>query len=325
MKRLLVLSYSLFIGFCFPQVQAEEVLNEPISPIPYPQNLNPKQVELGNILFHDVRLSSSGQVACGSCHSLKMGGADGQVFSTGVNGQKGSINSPTVFNSSLNFRQYWNGRAADLFEQEDGSMASPKGMGFSWEQVKDILIKDPFYVEMFRLAYSDGLTVLNMRKAIVSFEESLLTPDSAFDLYLKGDKKAINERELQGYQLFKQYGCIACHQGVNVGGNLYQKFGTLGQYFDDRGNITASDLGRFTVTNQERDRFVFKVPSLRNIELTAPYFHDGSQGKLADAVSVMMQYQLGLVPDEKDVGLIVEFLKTLTGQYEGKSLKVKIP
>lgn len=155
--------------------------------------------------------------------------------------------------------------------------------------------KDDFYVTKFAQAYPDGLTTLNMRKAIVSFEESLLTPNSRFDQYLKGNKAAISENELQGYKLFKQYGCVSCHQGALVGGNLYQKFGAFGDYFQDRGDITAADYGRFTVTGEEQDRFVFKVPSLRNVALTAPYFHDGSQETLADAVNLMMQYQLGRV------------------------------
>jgi len=294
---------------------------EPIQPIPEIKVSNPQKVELGRLLFNDVRLSKGAQLSCASCHSMSFGGADGQVVSSGVNGQKGNINSPTVFNSSLNFRQFWNGRAADLLEQVDGPIANPKEMNFSWEQAIEILKKDAFYVQNFQLAYSDGLTIQNMRKAIVSFEESLLTPNSRFDQFLRGDKTAITESELSGYQLFKKYGCISCHQGVSVGGNSYQKFSTVGNYFEDRGNITDVDYGRFVITNKEQDRFVFKVPSLRNVELTAPYFHDGSQKTLIDAVNIKIKYQLGRLPKGNDAELIVAFLKTLTGQYQGKLLK----
>ena len=323
MKKIRVIFIKLFfiVLSCTP-LKAETVLNEPILPIPELEISFPKQVELGRFLFNDVRLSKGAQLSCASCHSLKMGGADGQVVSTGVDSQKGSINSPTVFNSSLNFRQFWNGRAENLMEQVDGPIANPKEMNFSWQQAIDIIRQDRFYVEKFKQAYADGLTILNMRKAIVSYEKSLLTPNSRFDLYLRGNRAAITDDELEGYVLFKQVGCISCHQGVAVGGNIYQKFGVFGDYFADRGRVTEADLGRFLVTNKERDRYVFKVPSLRNVELTAPYFHDGSQAKLEDAVSVMMKYQLGRISKENDDQKIVKFLKTLTGHYPGKD-KIK--
>ena len=319
--RIIFIKLTLIVLSC-TALKAEILLNEPILPIPEPEIIFPEQVELGRLLFNDVRLSKGAQVSCASCHSLKMGGADGQVVSTGVNSQKGSINSPTVFNSSLNFRQFWNGRAVNLMEQVDGPIANPKEMNFSWPQAIEIISQDPFYVEKFNRAYTDGLTILNMRKAIVSYEESLLTPDSRFDQYLRGNREAITGDELEGYVLFKQLGCVFCHQGVVVGGNLYQKFGVFGDYFADRGSVAEADLGRFLVTNKESDRFVFKVPGLRNVELTAPYFHDGSQEQLEGAVSVMMKYQLGRISKENDVNLIVKFLKTLTGHYPGKD-KIK--
>jgi len=310
----------LVFTFISTQLSAETLLDEPIAPIPEIKTINSQQVELGQLLFNDVRLSEGAQLSCASCHSMSMGGADAQIVSTGVNRQKGNINSPSVFNSSLNFRQFWDGRAGNLMEQVDGPIANPKEMNFSWEQAIAILKKDPFYINSFEKVFSDGLTILNMRKAIVSFEQSLLTPNSRFDLFLKGNKTAISENELEGYKLFKQYGCISCHQGVAVGGNLYQKFGVFGNYVKDRGNITEADYGRFNVTKKEQDRFVFKVPSLRNIELTAPYFHDGSQQSLLDAVNIMMKYQIGRIPKGSTSELIVAFLKTLTGKYQGNSL-----
>ncbi len=311
----------VFVACICMQVQAVALLDEPIVPIPEAKFDAPLQVELGRLLFNDVRLSAGAQVSCASCHSLKMGGADAQVVSVGVHGRQGDINSPSIFNSSLNFRQFWNGRAATLLEQVDGPITNVKEMDFSWPQVLAILQRDDFYVAQFAQAYPDGLTIQNMRRAIVSFEKSLLTPNSRFDQFLKGDKEAISDNELKGYELFKQYGCSSCHQGVLVGGNLYQKFGALGDYFQDRGYITSADYGRFAVTGREQDRFVFKVPSLRNVALTAPYFHDGTQTTLAGAVNIMMQYQLGVIPQEQDVLFIIDFLRTLTGEYQGKLLQ----
>lgn len=322
MKKLILIIIVTFLSFLISvPVKAEILINEPISPIPDIKIPYPDRVELGRILFHDVRLSKGAQVSCASCHSMKMGGADGQIVSTGINSQKGAINSPTVFNSSLNFHQFWNGRSNNLLEQIDGPIANPKEMGFSWKRVINILSKDSFYIHKFNQSYPDGLTITNIKNAIVSFEESLLTPNSSFDQYLKGNTFAISNKELAGYQLFKQYGCVSCHQGVAVGGNLFQKMGAFGDYFADRGNITEADYGRFTVTKREADRFVFKVPSLRNVALTAPYFHDGTQRTLDEAVSVMMKYQLGRIPEKNDILLIVTFLKTLTGQYQGKLLQ----
>ena len=208
-----------------------------------------------------------------------------------------------------------------MLEQIDGPISNPKEMGSNWDEVYNKLKQDAFYVTQFKLVYPEGLTITNIKQAIVTFEESLLTPNSRFDQYLRGNDKAITEDELKGYSLFKQYGCGSCHQGVAVGGNLYQKFGDFGDYFVDRGNVTEADFGRFFVTKKESDKFVFKVPGLRNVELTAPYLHDGSITSLEGAVTVMMKYQLGQIPKENDIQLIVQFLKTLTGQYQGKDLK----
>ena len=316
MNKMAQLVPSLLLALVYSHACAKTLLNEPISPIPEPIISSPEQVELGRLLFHDVRLSQDNQLSCASCHSLKHGGADGQVVSTGVNGSKGGINSPTVFNCVLNFRQFWNGREADLLGQVSGPVSNPLEMNSSWSEVLSKLKQDSFYIEQFNQAYKDGLTINNIKAAIVTFEESLLTPDSRFDLYLKNQPDAITTEELEGYILFKQYGCISCHQGVAVGANLYQRFGVMGDYFADRGNITPADLGRFQVTQNENDRYVFKVPSLRNVALTAPYFHDGSTGTLEAAVGIMMRYQLGRIPSEQDIHKIVLFLKTLTGQYQ---------
>ena len=320
MNNMTKLVLSLLAPLIYSHGFANPPLNEPISPIPEPIINSPRQVELGNLLFHDVRLSQNNQLSCASCHSLKYGGADGQKVSTGVNGSKGGINSPSIFNCSLNFRQFWNGREADLLAQVSGPVNNPLEMNSSWLEVLSKLKQDPYYIEQFNQAFETGLTISNIKAAIVTFEESLLTPDSRFDLYLKNQPDAITAEELEGYTLFKQYGCISCHQGVAVGGNLYQRFGIMGDYFADRGDISSADLGRYQATQNENDKYVFKVPSLRNVALTAPYFHDGSTKTLGEAVAIMMRYQLGRIPNEQDIHKIVLFLNTLTGQYQKKPL-----
>ena len=194
-------------------------------------------------------------------------------------------------------------------------MHNPGEMGSNWPEVLGKLGQDPTLLGQFKLLYKDGLQPYNIQDAIATFERSLVT-SSRFDRYLRGDPGAINDDEKRGYQLFKSYGCAACHQGVNVGGNMYQKFGVMGDYFKGRANITEADLGRYAVTKKESDRHVFKVPSLRNVELTAPYFHDGSATSLEAAVEVMFRYQLGRPAPAADRTLIIGFLKTLTSEKE---------
>ncbi len=309
----------IFILLSCP-LYASETLKEPIVPIPEPDIVNPDIVELGRQLFHEPKLSRDGSISCASCHSLSTGGVDRLVVSIGIDSQKGGINAPTVFNSSLNVRQFWDGRAFDLLEQAGGPILNPKEMGSSWKHVLSVLNGDPAYLKKFSRSFSDGITISNVKIAIVSFEETLLTPNSRFDQYLLGSQDAITGEELAGYRLFKQYGCTSCHQGMAVGGNLFQKFGIMDDYFSDRGGIVEADYGRFNVTRNEIDKFVFKVPGLRNIELTGPYLHDGSIGTLNSVVEKMMIYQLGIAPVEKDIQLIVKFMKTLTGKYQGNQL-----
>jgi cytochrome c peroxidase len=229
-----------------------------------------------------------------------------------------AINTPTVLNASLNFRQFWDGRVETLEEQSDVVVTSPHEMGSDWDTVLKRIGEDPDYRRSFSAIYPDGLTKVNVQRALAAFERTLLTPGSRFDQYLLGDTAILSYEEKQGYQRFKEYGCIACHQGVNIGGNMFQKFGVFGDYIADRGQATKADLGRFNVTGDEADRAVFKVPSLRNVALTAPYFHDGSAATLEQAVDIMFQYQLGRMPGNEDKTLIIQFLKTLTGQWEGK-------
>lgn len=294
--------------------------SEPISPIPDSIDLDPRKVSLGGRLFSDPRLSADNSIACATCHALSRGGADGLRRSSGIRAQTGDINAPTVFNSGFNFKQFWNGRALSLEDQIDGPIQNPKEMGSEWSAVIDKLNRDASYQSEFANVYRDGIRPVNVKDAIATFERSLITPNSRFDRYLKGERAALTREEVEGYQKFKSYGCVACHQGINVGGNLFQRFGVVGNYFSDRGTITPADLGRFGVTGIEDDTHVFKVPSLRNIALTAPYFHDGSVTALDQAVVIMGKYQLGVVIPADDVALIVKFLHTLTGEYNGKPL-----
>jgi cytochrome c peroxidase len=286
---------------------------EPIQPLPLPAPQDPARVEIGRSLFHDTRLSRNGRVSCASCHDLAKGGADGRARSVGVHGQLTDVNAPTVFNSGLNFRQFWNGRADSLEAQIDQVIQNPVEMDSRWEDVLGKVAQDAGYRNAFSSAYRDGVTKANIQNAIASFERTLVTPNSRFDRFLRGDANAISAAEKAGYQRFKQYGCVACHQGVNVGGNMFQKFGVMGDYFGKRGNPTQADLGRYLVTRVEADKHVFKVPSLRNVALTAPYFHDGSAKTLEEAVDVMFRFQLGRTASREDKDSIVKFLHTLSG------------
>ena len=294
--------------------------NEPIQAIAVLTHLEPRKIALGRKLFHDPRLSQNNQLSCATCHDLNTGGTDCKVRSIGINGAVGVINSPTVFNSAYNFSQFWDGRAATLEKQIDEPIQSKIEMGSIWPTVIEKLKSSPEYIQDFRQVYGDDIRSDHVKDAIAEFERSLSTPNSPFDRYLAHDPNAITSREQQGYKLFKSFGCASCHQGMNVGGNMYQKLGIMAPYFADRGQITHADRGRFNVTGDPKDMYMFKVPGLRNVQLTPPYFHDGSAPTLAAAVRMMAKYQLGRRLTDQEVELIVEFLKTLTGELNGKPL-----
>jgi cytochrome c peroxidase len=313
-KKALVKSLAV-LALAAAGTASAQLADEPIKPLPAKVNLDARKVSLGRTMFHDKRLSKDNSLSCASCHDISKGGIDGRQFAVGIKGQVGPINTPTVLNSGLNFRQFWNGRAGTLEEQAAGPVHNPGEMGSSWPEVLGKLGQDKAVLDQFKALYADGLQPRNIQDAIATFERSLITP-SRFDRYLLGESNAISGDEKQGYQLFKNYGCVACHQGMGVGGNMYQTFGVLGNYFKDRGKVTDADLGRYSVTKNELDRHVFKVPSLRNVELTAPYFHDGSAKTLEEAIDVMFRYQLGRSAPAADKALIVKFLKTLTGEKE---------
>ena len=289
--------------------------NEPLRALPNlaELELDEQKIKLGQRLFSDKRLSSDNTISCASCHDLEKGGDDGLQHSVGIKGGKGDINAPTIFNTAYNFRLFWDGRANTLEEQVTGPVHHPKEMGSSWPEILGKLEQDKELVNDFSAIFDDKLTPQHIESVIAEFQRSLITP-SRFDRYLKGDKSAITENELLGYKKFKSYGCVACHQGVNVGGNMFQKFGVMGDYFEGADAPSKVDLGRFNVTGREADKHVFKVPSLRNIALTAPYFHNGTVGTLPEAVDVMFKFQLGRPAPEEDKALIVAFLQSLSGE-----------
>lgn len=307
---------SIAILFAVSCTSAAAPLVEPIKPLPVTVKQDPTRAEIGRQLFQDVRLSANGRVACVSCHDLAKGGVDGRVKSMGFSGKLTAVNTPTVLNATFNFKQFWNGREDSLESQIDSVIQNPVEMGSRWDEVVGKVSQDDNYRRAFARSYKDGITKANIQNAIATYERTLITADSRFDKYLRGDRNAISEEEKAGYGKFKQYGCIACHQGVNVGGNMFQKFGVMGDYFAARGNPTEADLGRYLVTGEEDDRNVFKVPSLRNVVLTAPYFHDGSARTLDEAIEVMFSYQLGRVASKEDKAAIKTFLDTLTGNLE---------
>ncbi|WP_285427777.1 MULTISPECIES: cytochrome c peroxidase [unclassified Pseudomonas] len=302
------------------QSLAAAPLDEALKPLPPVPALDPAKVELGRRLFNEPRLSVNNTLSCASCHQLETGGADNKPFSLGFDGKPVQVNTPSVFNASLNFKQFWNGRVDTLQAQIEQVVISPMEMGSDWNTVVQNLTALPLYQRAFSQAYPDGVTAANVQNALATYERTLLTPNSRFDQYLLGNTEILTLQEKYGYQRFKDYGCIACHQGINIGGNMFQKFGVMGDYFKARGNPVEADLGRYLVTQEEDDRHVFKVPSLRNVAVTAPYFHDASAKTLEEAVDVMFKYQLGRNPNQEDKDLIVQFLKTLTGEWADKPL-----
>lgn len=317
--------YSLLFGTALlglsVSVQAQTAKQEPIQPITPVKDINLAQVELGKKLYFDPRLSKSGFISCNSCHNLSMGGTDNLKTSIGHNWHQGPINAPTVLNSSMNVAQFWDGRAADLKEQAGGPIANPGEMAFSHTLAIDVLESIPQYLTEFKQTFGkDKIDIDQVTQAIAEFEKTLITPNSRFDQWLLGDKDAITDEELAGYHLFKDSGCVACHNGPAVGGNSFQKMGVVEPY---KANSPAQGLS--AVTGKDADRFKFKVPTLRNVEMTYPYFHDGGAETLTEAVDVMGRLQLGKKFTKKENGQIVAFLKTLTGEQPNFALPILPP
>lgn len=290
--------------------------DEPIQPVSEDKSLNPDKILLGRSLFFDPRLSRDNSISCANCHVLQKGGMDNQKVSTRVNQAKGELNAPTVYNTRFNLAQFWDGRAYTLAEQVSDPVHNPVEMATTWPDVVARLKKDRVFTRQFEKIYPDGLNVANISNAIAEFEKSLNTINSPFNRYLAGDQNAISIQALQGYKLFKSFGCTACHQGANIGGNMYQKMGVMADYFSDRGTpISKADLGRYNVTLDEYDKYIFKVPGLRMAVMTAPYFHDGSEPTLRSAINKMTKYQLGREISDQEIQLIMDFLSSLVGEH----------
>ncbi|MBN1236920.1 MAG: c-type cytochrome [Gammaproteobacteria bacterium] len=287
-----------------------------ITPLPPPPPADPAKVRLGKALYNDTRLSADDSISCATCHDLGRGGDDGRRYSIGVGGAATAVNAPTVLNSSLNLAQFWDGRALTLEAQVAETVQNPTEMGGDWSVIERRLRDDESMVEQFARVYGTRPGRDEIIDATATYLRALVTPDSPFDRYLRGDAAAIGDGARRGYETFVDLGCISCHQGRNVGGNLFQRFGVMGDYFEDRGSLVAADYGRFNVTGREQDRFRFKVPSLRNVAATAPYFHDGSAATLDEAVRAMIRYQLGRPADDEQVERLGDFLRSLSGELD---------
>lgn len=316
-------------SFSYDPIDLESELIEPVPDVEtffedfLEEDYHEDLVTLGERLFHDPRLSSDNTLSCASCHDLRYGGIDRAVTATGVNGQIGPINTPTVFNAAFNVLQFWDGRAANLEEQADGPPNAPGEMASNWDEITAKLAKDADLVSQLVKAFpkedfSNGIDPEHLLTAIGEFERTLITPNSPFDRYLKGDDRAVSREAKEGYQLFKDVGCIECHNGTAVGGGSLQVLGRRRSYFKE--HAAGVNLGRFNVTGEDEDRYRFKVPSLRNIALTAPYLHDGTQQSLQDVVRVMGAVQLDVDLSDAQVERLVAFLESLTGEYRGMSL-----
>ena len=276
--------------------RAEE---EPITPIPQPPAADPLRLALGESLFNDRRLSHDGTVACSSCHDIDANGADNGRHATSQHGSMFSFSIPTVFNAALSFRQNWEGNVRSLESQAESAMRNQEEMAISIDEVLNKLKADPKVTRQFSDAYGRAPDRTSLLDAIATFERSLLTPGSRFDRWLDGDTSALTPQEQDGYGLFKSLGCVSCHQGVNVGGNLYQRHGIFHPLAAPKPEV-------------------LRVPSLRNVATTPPYFHDGSAPTLNNAVRKMAAAQLDQDLSDQQVAAIVAFLRTLTGTYRGK-------
>ena len=301
---------------------ADEFKNEIVQPLPLNVEVDAQKAALGNKLFHDPRLSKDDTLSCAGCHDLKKGGTDQARTSTGVGDAIGPINAPTVYNAGFQFLQFWDGRAADLQEQADGPVNNPIEMASNWEEAIPKLQQDEALTAEFLAVYPHGYSKDTITEAIAIFEETLITPNAAFDKYLMGDADAINDDARQGYAHFKEFNCATCHAGKILGGQSFEKMGLKADYFAERGTeVIPEDLGRFNVTKDENDRHKLKTPTLRNITVTYPYFHDGSTSDLGEAVETMSKYQVGRTLSAKQIEQIVAFLETLTGEYNGELLQ----
>lgn len=310
------LKYLLFLILAFQSVSYAD--ESAVSPLPNPPSSNDEKTKLGALLYRDTVFSDNYSLSCNNCHSLQKSGIDQLANYMGLYGKKGNINTPTTLNSKLNFRQFWNGRAKNFSEVIEDHIADKTVFASSWPIILKRLSSNDTYIELFKQNFQNGeINSANVKDAMIAFLNNLVTPKSPFDRYLNNDKNAISDDAKKGYELFKQYGCITCHQGPNLGGNLFQKLGVYKDYYLPTEN-NAVNLGFYTITKDPNDKFVFKVPSLRNITLTGPYLHDGSIKTIEEMIKIMGEYQIGESIPVDDIKYIVKFLETLSGQQEYK-------
>jgi cytochrome c peroxidase len=283
---------------------------EPVQPVPKKIKYDREKAELGKLLFHDPILSKDNRTSCSYCHDLyNKCGTDHRPVAKGCHDKRGKVNTPTVLNAVFNFRFFWDGRAKSLKEQIYGPIQNPKEMNMKLEEVVKRIEKHPVYSRKFRKIYNTNKITFDMiADAIAEFEKALITPDSKFDRFLRGETK-LSEKEMEGYKLFKKLGCITCHNGVNLGGNSFQKVGVVKEY-----PWKPDNPDRYRITKKEFDKNVYRVPVLRNIDCTYPYFHDGSIQTLEEAVQTMAYYNLGFRLPQDELEKIIAFLKTLRGE-----------
>jgi len=302
--RLLIILTPLILG-----------ATEPITPIPQSLPYNGAKAALGKHLFFDTILSRDQTIACVTCHDFQHGGADSRLVSIGVGGKMGRMQSPTVFNAVFNFTQFWNGRAKNLAEQAAGPVHNPVEMGMTTGQIEQRINADARYRESFHTITGRSIvTFADIAEMIAEYEKTLITPNGKFDRFLRGET-VLTPNETQGYALFKRFGCVSCHNGINVGGNSFQKFGVIIPM-----QRTPNTDDRYALTGRERDKNVFKVPTLRNIALTAPYFHNGSAATLEEALRIMAKHNLGTKLTSLEINDIIAFLNTLSGQIPPKTI-----
>jgi cytochrome c peroxidase len=291
-----------------------------IVPIPLRVEADAAKAALGEKLYNDKRLSGDDTLSCATCHDLAKGGTDQLPVSLGIRGQKGGINAPTTFNARWQVEQFWDGRARDLKAQAGGPPLNPIEMGATWEGILAKLDADKAFAAEFKAVYPEGFSEDSITDAIAEYEKTLTTPNSRFDKFLMGQKDALSAQEVLGWTRFQEIGCATCHSGVLLGGTSFERMGREGDYFGDRGTPAEADLGRFNHTKDPADKHFFKVPTLRNIALTYPYFHDASAPDLVSAEKAMAKYQVGVTLSETDAKDMEAFLRSLTGEFQGKQL-----
>lgn len=295
-------------------------VSKALAPVRLPAALDGRKVALGERLFMDPILSGKNAITCNSCHDLAKGGTVGLKRTVGYQGKMHRFNAPTIFNVGNNHRLGWRGDFTSLEEQNEKVLLDENLMAVDWPTVLDRLRASQTYTGLFKSVYRRQADRENVLDALAAFQRSLVTANAPFDRYLAGDMGALSEEARRGYELFRTYGCSSCHQGSNIGGNMFQKFGIFAEPLANGETVNDGDLGRWTITGADRDIGVFRVPSLRNVEVTAPYFHDGRTDTLAEAVEIMARSQLGRELSSVDVQAIAAFLESLTGEYNGRKL-----